>query len=386
MVTDIKYVILLLEMARALDRDLTRGISKYSRLQSHCRWAFYSGPESRGLPRTIPKLRDWDADGIIAYDPTPKHTKAIIDLHIPAVTRGIKIAGCPHIISDSQSISQMAADHLIERGYTHFAYCGFDRIRWSQLRGAFFSEYIQQAGHHNTVYTQPRLGKRLQWEQEQSYMAQWLKSLTTPVAIFACNDDRARHVIEACKIANIDVPTEIAVLGVDNDEFVCELSDPPLSSIALNTEWAGFEAAKLLDDMMHRGIKHDVEIVIKPTHVLTRQSTDMLAIRDPDVAKAVNYIQLNAKKLIQVDDVVNATTLSRRVLEKRFRNYIHCSILEKIHHNHIRQIIQILIETNLSVSEIASIMGYPSDKHIARTFRKYTGMSPLAYRKKYGRQ
>lgn len=381
---DVKYVILLLEMARAVDRELSRGISKYARLQSHSRWAFYSDPVSRGTSRTIPRLKDWVAHGIIAYDPTPRHTSAIIESSLPAVTRGIKIPGCPHIVSDSRAISQMAAEHLIERAYTHFGYCGYDDANWSLLRGSYFAQEIKRVGGETTIYEQPRSRKWHSWEKEQSYMAKWLRSLPKPIAILACNDDRARQVIEACKIADIHVPEEIAVLGVDNDEFICELSDPPLPSIAINAEQIGMQAARLLDEMMENNTSSDVEIVVKPTHVVARQSTDMLAIDAPEVAAAINFIRSNARKPIQVNDVVAASTLSRRVLEKRFRIYLRRSILEEINQTHVNQVARMLMETDLSVSDIAVIMGYSSDKHIARSFRKYMGITPLAYRKKYG--
>nr|WP_161488168.1 DNA-binding transcriptional regulator [Sedimentisphaera cyanobacteriorum] len=371
-------------MARALDRELARGISKYARFQSRTRWAFYSEPDIQRRLKIIPKLKDWKANGIIAHNPTPKNKQLIMKLGIPVITRGIKIAGYPHISSDLEKISQMAANHLLERGYKNFAYCGFDSAEWSVMRGEYFAKMIKKASANITIYSQPKRGSWLSWEKEQPIMAEWLESLPKPIAVLACNDDRARQVIEAGKFADIHVPEEVAVLGIDNDEHVCELSDPPLSSIALNSERAGFEAAKLLDKMMVDKTECEDEIIVKPTHIVTRQSTNILAIEDSEVASAINYIRNNSRKLIQVDDVAEATSISRRVLENRFRKILNRSILEEINLTHINQILQMLLETNFSISEISEVMGYSSDKHIARSFRKHMGMSPLAYRKKFG--
>ena len=365
-----------------MDRELARGISRYGRLQSSTRWSFYGQPSERDKT-TFPKLKNWGAHGIIAHNPTPKHAESIINSGLPAVIRGIKVPGCPHISSDSMAMSDMAVKHFLERRFHTFAYCGFDSEEWSQIRKGCFVEELAKAGYEVHIFNQPRSRSRYIWDKEQAILAKWLKNLPKPIALFACNDDRARHVIEACKIASIYVPEEIAILGVDNDEYVCDLSDPPISSLAVNSERAGFTAAKLLDQMISTGKPCNDEIVVSPTHIVTRQSTNILAIQDQEVAIAINFIRNNARKLIQVNDVVESGHLSRRVLEKRFRTYLKRSILEEINQTHAWQIAQMLVETNLTITEIAINTGNPSAKHLARSFRKIMGMTPLEYRKKY---
>jgi LacI family transcriptional regulator len=219
-------------------------------------------------------------------------------------------------------------------------------------------------------------------------MADWLKSLPKPVGLMTCTDDRSQDVVEASKIAGVHVPEDLAIIGVDNDELVCELSSPPLSSIALNTQRSGYEAAELLDKLMSRKrIKMaNLTIVVHPTHIVTRQSTDILAIEDRDVVAAVRFIRRNAREMIQVDDVVDTVAVSRRSLEQRFRRELGCSVLAEIKRARIDQVARMLVETNLSVSQIALALGYSGVENIARYFRSEKGMSPLAYRKLYGQK
>jgi LacI family transcriptional regulator len=378
---EIKKVVLLLELARGMDRALARGISRYAQLQSLYTWSFYSQTQGRQLQ--LPKLKNWGADGIIAYDPTPKVATAIINSGLPSVTRGLKIPGCPHIISNSPAIAETAADYYIEKGFTTFAFCGNQASKWSITRRDCFVQKISESNYDIHIYEQPKGRGWYSWEKEQHYLVEWLKKLPKPVALFAANDDRARMVAEACKIAEIHVPEEIAIMGVDNDEHVCELSSPPLSSIALNTERAGMTAAKMLDFMMTTGDECDEDIVLQPTHVTTRQSTNILAIDDTEIAKAISYINVNARKLIQVDDVVSATGLGRRALEKKFRKHLKRSIFDEIYSTQVQHMATMLVDTNMSITEIAQLMGYPSAKHLSRSFRKIKNMTPLQYRKKH---
>ncbi len=378
---EIKKVILILEMSRGVDRALARGIARYSRLQGP--WAFYSDPGAGGRQTSIPQLKHWGAHGIIAHNPTPATAKKIIASGLPAVTRGLHVPGCPHISADSQEIVTIALEHLLNRGFTRLAWCGFNQIGWSVERQNLFEIMVKNSGYPVHCYQPPNPQRHYSWQAEQNHLARWLQTLPKPIGLFACNDDRARQIVEAGKIAGIHIPEEIAVLGVDNDPQICELSDPPLSSIALDFEKIGFQAAGLLDKLMNGQSVDEMEIITKPTHIVTRQSTNILAIQDPDIASAINFIRNHAREIIQVDDVVSATGLSRRVLEKRFRRTLKRSIYDEIVNIKSNLVAELLVSTNLSIGEIAQSMGYPSDKHFARSFRKAMGMSPLSYRKSH---
>ena len=383
----IPRVILLIETSCAYGRRLLRGIGKYSRLNGP--WAFYRAApfyrERASREKILSRLKTWGADGLIIRE--PKQNEEIVQMGLPTIISpkiDDKIPGVPMIYTDCEGAGKLTAMHLLERGFTKFAYCGFDEMPWSRDRATSFAKYIKEAGYKTHFYKRPRSKALRSWENEQGRVAEWLRSLPRPIGLMACNDECGQNVIEACKQAGFRVPEEVAVIGVDNDELVCDLSDPPLSSVALNTERAGYEAAELLDKLMHGEEMNDQVIIDQATHIATRQSTDMLSIGDHDVAKAVNYIRRNARQTIRVADVVAATTTSRRGLQQRFRKVLGRSVHDEIRRVRIQQVMQMLVETNLPVSRIARMLGYTGFEHISRYFRQEMSMSPLTYRKKFG--
>jgi len=384
----IPKVILLVDTARAYGRGLLRGIAKYSDV--HGPWIFYwKAPfyrESGGKEVTLSRLKTLDADGIIMRE--QKKTKEILAMSLPTIVSPYteQFPGLPNIIPDDAAIGKMAAEHLLDRGFRNFAYCGFQGMFALRNRGEIFRERVAEAGFETHICKEPKSKAKRLWENEQTIMADWLKSLPKPVGLMACNDDRAREVIEACKIAGLHVPEEVAILGVDNDDLVCNLSHPPLSSIALNFERAGYEAAELLDKLMTGEKMADERIVVRPTHIVTRQSTDILAIEDKEVAEAVRFIRQHCREPIQVSDVVDAVSVSRRSLYQQFRRVLGRSPNEEIRRARVEQIVRMLVETNLPVSKIALALGYSGVAHIARYFRQEKGMNLQSYRKLYGRK
>ncbi len=360
-------VILLLETSRAFGRDLLHGIARYSKL--HGPWAFYREP--RNLKSHIPHLKNWNATGIIMRNSIV--SKELFALKIPTIMvlhHSGKSEDFPTVVTDSFNASRLAAEHLLGSGLRNFAFCGFDDIFWSNDRKFYFKKFIEDAGFQLFAYGEGKSKKYKTWEKEQSYMSEWLKTLPKPIGIMACNDDRGNHVLEACKIANLNVPEDVSVIGVDNDTLICDLSDPPLTSIALNTEAAGYAAAELLDKLMHNKPVQKNEILVSASHVVCRQSTDILAVEDKEVVEAIRYIRQNAKMKIRVNDVVGKTCLSRRSLESRFRKFIHRSIQEEIRKVRTDLIAQMLVETNLPISEITDKFDFTDQEHISRYFKK----------------
>jgi LacI family transcriptional regulator len=387
-VADIRKVILLIDTARGYGRGLLRGIAKYSDL--HGPWTFYwKAPfyrESGSHEVTWSRLKKLDANGIIMRE--QENTRQILATGLPVIVSPYSepFAGFPNIIPDDAAIGKMVAEHLLDCGVKYFAYCGIEDMFALRNRCEIFCKRIAQAGFETNLYEEPKQRALRLWENEQNIMADWLKSLPKPIGLMACNDDRARQVMEASKIAGLHVPDEVAIIGVDNDDLVCNLSHPPLSSVALNFERAGYEAAELLDKMMAGKKIRARSIVVQPTHVVARQSTDMLAIEDNEIAKAVRFIRQHAGEEIQVEDVVSAVTVSRRSLERHFREVLNRSVLDEIKRVRVDQVARMLVETNLSVLQIALALGYLNAENIARYFRQEKGMSPLAYRKRYGQK
>jgi LacI family transcriptional regulator len=322
------------------------------------------------------------------YPTKVQRSKEIIKLGLPtiAIANEPDIPGVVNIIANNDRIGRMAAEHLLERGFRYFAYCGFDDIFWSVERGECFANRIKEAGFETHLYKQPKAKFKHLWKNEELFMSDWLKSLPKPVGLMACNDDRGQQVIDTCKVTRLSVPDEVSIIAVDNDELVCGLTDPPLSSVNLNFERAGYESAELLDKLMAGEKMSGQSIPIPATHIVTRVSTDILAIDDRDVANALRFIREHAKEPVQVPDVAAVTAMSRRSLERRFRKVVGRSTHYQIRRVRIEQVVQMLLETNLTVSQIALNLGYPGIDHIAREFRREKGISPLAYRKQFGQK
>ena len=276
----------------------------------------------------------------------------------------------------------MAAQHFMELGFQHFAFCGFKGLIWSDQRWNSYRDYLTERGYTSLFnYDEPpKQSPKKQTERQD--IARWLKSLPKPICVFACNDDRGVYVQDACKIAGLNVPEEVAVLGVDNDELLCDLSSPPLSSIELNFERAGFSAAKLLDEMM-TGQSRTSHIVVEPVHIVTRQSTDVFAVDDEQVVRSLIFIRGNYTKPIQVKDVVGATVLSRRELELRFKNKLNRSIKDEINRLRIESVKHQLVNSNETIYSIANSLSYTDAQHFGRFFRQEAGQSPSEFRQSH---
>jgi LacI family transcriptional regulator len=380
-------VILCVESSRGSGRDYLRGVARYAHLQGS--WSFYWEPG--GFEINGQKLITLEADGILLRDVSQLRTQAL-RLGVPAVVLGHRdqeVRGLVNVVTDSESIGQLAAEHLLRCGFKHLAFCGLSRTvleqtPWSKLRERSFCARVVQSGcPPPPVFVLPPPGS--EWSTTRRRLADWLVQLPRPLGVMACNDDCASQVAEACKLARLTVPDAVGIIGVDNDEVVCGLANPALSSVAINFERAGYQAAEALDRLM-RGDK-DVpdRIQVLATQVVARRSTDIVAVDDGAVAKALTCIRDRAKTSVTVNEVVRAAGVSRRVLERRFQQYIGGSILKEIQRQRTDQMARLLLETSLPVTRIADSLGFEDVQHFARYFRAAKRMSPLAFRKVGGR-
>ena len=379
-------VMLLFDTSTKSGRALLAGISKYANFNSLWElWRiplFYWGPVKKKKSSAFPDIEN--VDGLIIGDVEKTKEKIIPNLPTVVLSENTLIPNIPNIVTESEKIGNMAAEYLIGLGYNNFAYCGFNGIPWSDGRKESFCKRIAQAGFETNVYRPSKLRAGISWQKEKPVMADWLKSLTKPKGLLACNDDRGLQVFEACKLAGLNIPEDMAVLGVDNDEVICDLCSPTLTSIDLNFERAGYDAANLLNELM-TGKKISRQHIVVPTkQVVQRNSTGTLVIEDYLVANAVNFIRKNATRPIKVSEVVAELPTSRRVLERRFRNELGRSILSEIRRTRKEIIIRMLLESNLSASQIASKLNFSDASHLGRFFRSMERMSMLEYRKKFG--
>jgi len=378
----VKRVILLIESSRAYGRGLLRGIVKYSKLKGG--WSFYNEP--RGQKQALPRLSSWEVDGAIVRlkESAPAHRFLEKGIPIIVAREEKEISEVPNILGDNVAVGKMAGEYLLQKGFKYFGYCGLN-YSWSEARLKSFAETIEAAGYKISSYKPLKSQKKYSWPNDLQRISDWLISLPKPLAVMACNDDRGRHVIEACRIANLKIPYEVVVLGVDNDELFCELSDPALSSIARDAEAAGFEAASVLDTLMSGKKTVRNRIVVHPTHVVERLSTNMLAIEDPALAEALSFIQYHSKLPIQVNEVADAVTMSRRNLHRRFIKTLGRSVHEEIRRARVERVVRLLLETDMTISQIAYELGWSSEKHIAREFKTVKGVTPSTFRKMHTR-
>jgi LacI family transcriptional regulator len=371
---------LLIDPSRAYERALLSGIAHYSHL--HGPWIFFSeAPFWERRPHNALLKQLGSVDGIIMRE--GPFLNDILDLRIPTIVSNYAtehIPGIPNIVSDHEAIGKAAAQHLLERGFRHFAFCGYPDLFWSTQRSQGFEKALALAGFCVNLY-HPKRTTAKTWVKEQSSVMEWLRALPKPVGLMACIDERSQQVAEACKKASLRVPDEVAIIGVDNDEMICSLSSTPLSSVAITAEKGGYEAAALLDKLM-RGRSPDSQTIrITPTHVVTRTSTDIVAVSDAHVARALNFIRNNCRRELYVDEVAAAAGLSRRVLEKHFRATLSRSINEHIRQTRVDIIMTMLTDSAMTISEIALATGFSDAAHIARYYRSQTGLSPADYRR-----
>jgi LacI family transcriptional regulator, galactose operon repressor len=284
------------------------------------------------------------------------------------------------ISSDPNEVSRLAAEHLLDRRLAHFAYVGSDDHGWSKRREKSFHGYLLQRGFEPHIYPTPKRSRDRVWEREQGLMARWISKLPTPIGLFACDDDRGREVLEVCGLLGLNVPEDIAVIGVDNDEVFCELADPPLSSVSLNAETAGYRAAALLDAMMRGRVRKRQRIIVDALGVVTRRSTDIVAVDDEDIVAALQFIRHEQGRGISVDDVVEKVAVSRRHLEIRFRDTIGRSILEEIQLVRLDRARRLLAETTYPISKVADLAGFGSTGYFIQFFQRRVGKTPRKYR------
>lgn len=369
-------------------KDKLQGIFNYVHLYGP--WHLHL-IQSRAAEQTVRALADWNEyDGIIADQmafgmaDVLRQTRRPVVLMVhpdPALQPPSPFARLSCILEDSASVGEAGAAYFLARGYKHFAYVGEVLNRnWSIVRGAAFRKRAEAEGGSCDLYSAPVACT--DWKTERKHLLLWLKSLSKPVGLLAAMDTRAHQVIDACAEAGLRVPREVAVLGVDNDELICNGSIPTLSSIQRDTLTCGFQAAQVLDSLMRNGAQNKQCLSYGVSRIVTRDSTrtdaaptDLIAIR------AREFIRINAGEQIGVPDVVRHLHISRRTAEIRFRAACGLSLLEEIQNARLERVRRLLAETDLTLSEICNRCKYQTDIHLRRLFKQRFGQTMRDYRK-----
>ena len=380
-------IILLSDLSEEYNKNILRGITRYSK--DHGPWTFCKMPtyyrETIGIDGILKWAKEWEADGIIGQFYNDEEVEKFTKANIPVIAQDFKerFTDIPNITGDYKETGRLGANYFLKKGFKNFAFYGFGNIVWSRERAEGFQERVQEAGFNVHYYENKEATSAELWYYKPSALSEWLKSLPKPIALMTCDDNQGHHIAEAAKHAGIRIPDEVSVLGVDNDDTVCELSDPPLSSIELDAEKGGYEAARLMEQMIEEKTCCGSDIIVKPTQVITRRSTDIFACNDKYIVSALKYIHGNLDKNLKVDQVLKEVPLSRRSLEKRFMLTTGYPVYEYIYNQRIEMFTQKLLETDMTIFEIALDLGLSDSKNIARQFKQVKGLTPMEYRKRH---
>lgn len=374
-------VAVLVDTSTSWGRRLHTGIHHYDR--KHGSWQLFV--EARGMEERLRVPPGWHGDGVIARINSAAMAQELRALRIPIVNiSGIELPGTPfpRVITDLRASARLAAEHFLERGFRHFAYFSLRGLGYVATHQEAFARTVAQAGGDFASFVaRPVMGAEPDWNLDLTKLGAWLKSLPKPVAVLTWNPSSAREVIYACRLANILVPEQAAVLSGTDDDLLCELLPVPVSGILVAADQIGQQAARLLDQLM-RGRRAPPEPeLVSPLGIVTRQSTDTLAIRDPALVRALNYIRQNRAQPIQVRDVARHAGLSRRVLERHFVRHLGRTPAVEIRRVHLERARKLLLETELSIPEVAEAAGFGSPEYLAYVFRQEAGRSPLRFRK-----
>ena len=378
-------ILLLTDFSSGYSRNLLKGIVRYSKEVGN--WSFQRMPlyyrMLYGENGVVEWAKKWQADAIIAQL-SDVNIELLNDLNIPIIVQNYRDRNkaVSNLTGDYFNTGVMAAKFFLNRGYRNFAFYGFKGAIWSRERADGYSHEIEKQGYKLAILENDNKDRE-EWSYNHTVLGNWLQSLPKPVALFACDDHFALQISETCNVYNINVPDDIAILGVDNDDLLCNISDPPLSSIVLDVENGGYNAGKLLHQLITKEITEPFNIVVNPLIIERRKSTEKYAVSDKNIRIILNYIEKNYANHLSVEELVKQVPLSRRVLEKKFKEETGESLYQYIQNYRIDQFTRLLITTDYSLFEAALQSGFENYKNVSRIFRKYKSLSPAEYRKRY---
>ncbi|MEO2019993.1 MAG: DNA-binding transcriptional regulator [Fuerstiella sp.] len=379
-------VALFVESSRSYGRDMLRGIALFARTRTNWSLLHQEMTIDAGLPVW---LQASAISGVIGRVDT--HTiEPLRTLGVPIVDVRCRhrFPGVPQIETDDRAVTGLAFDHLFERGFRRFAFCGFQHAHFSEARMKFFQERVRAAGCPLSVYLTPSRRNTTLTSIEQSGlvdvepMSEWLTSLDSPTGLFVCNDIRGQQVLNACRTLEIAVPDDIGVIGVDDDDAICPLSDPPLSSVRPDAQRVGFRAAEILHGLMNGAAMPAPVEYVNPTHVVQRLSTQVSAVEDRELSQVCRFIREHACEGIDVNDVSEFTSLSRRQLERRFRTELDRTPHQEITATQIARVKELLRETKMTLEQITPLAGYSHKERLSAVFKRETGQTPGDYRRR----
>ncbi len=374
-----RKVALLIETSNSYARDLLQGVRAWVRENEG--WTIRLTEQGRGAAVPDWLRQGWDGHGVIARVESAAIARRLRETGLPVidVSAALPELVFPRVATDAAGTAQMAAEHLAQRGLRSFAYCGDRRFHWARRRGEAFAIAVRNLGGTCALFSPDPAAV----DDEIEAIARWLPSLPRPVGVLACLDGRGQQILAACRQAGLSVPDEVAVIGVHNDELLCELSDPPLSSVIPNARRAGHEAAALLARAM-RGRRVPVALhEIPPLGVAARQSTDVGAVGDPKLAQVLRLMRDRAASGGNVKELLRAVPMARTALERRFKAVLGTSPHAHMRRLRMERVRELLVRTSLPIGEIAAATGFEHVEYLSAMFRRECGLTPREYRARH---
>ncbi len=359
-------------------RELLRGINEYGKQHGH--WFLYFG-HSSDISQLAPREKS-DVDGMIIYLGTRKDYQAINSLRVPIVNIGSAYEDLklPTVYPDNEDIGRAAAEHLISKGLSNFACVSIADHAGADKRVRGFLSVVTAAGKSHRFIDVIKLRSRVPGEADRAALVDFLRKLPHPTGVMVFNDRYAQAVVEAARRAGIRIPEEIAVVGVDNDDLLCTITYPPLSSVDSAADRVGYCAAELLDNLMRGKRSPAAPILVPHRGVVSRRSSDVLALDDPEVLAVIRSIRQEPLDQLSVERVLKVVNISRRTLERRFAKCIGRTVYDEIRSRRIEHGKNMLARTSLPVEQIARECGFRHIAHFSNAFEKATGLRPRTFR------
>ena len=338
-----------------------------------------------GLEGVVAWAKEWRADVVIAqFDPDDDVTlfrkNGIVAMAQDYIA---KFDTIPNITGDYALTGTMAAEYFISKGFTNFGFFGYNGVCWSDERCEAFRSRIEKislGGGNFYMYDGQNIDNM--WYYDQSELTQWLKSLPKPIAIMACDDNQGNMLLQACELCGIHVPFDVAIIGVDNDEILCNMSNPSMSTINVDIERGGADAVAMAERMVKDPTYLGEDVVLHPLTVVERLSSSLFATNDKEVLMALRYIHANIETKISVSDILASVPVSRRLLENRFKKMTGMTIYKYISIQRMERFAQLLISNNDSITDIAARLDEYDTKSISRRFKDLKGCTPTEFRQK----
>ena len=376
------HVAVMVETSKIYGREILLGIGRY--LRAHGPWSVYTAERAQDDPD--PEwLAEWQGHGIITRSHDLRLCRA-------ARARGIPVVSLRHLVDrpefptlmpDQRLIGRRIATHFFERGLRNFACVGVPGgKKWCEQRREAFVAALREHGCADTIVRPLLAAPELEWERQEAQIAAWVRRLPLPIGVMVAHDMQGIQILDACRRAGLSVPDEVAVVSVDNDPVLCEVATPPLSSLDQNLQRLGFDAAAMLDRMMQGERVAAANYLIEPGQVVMRQSSNVVAVADAGVARAIRHVREHACEGVDVPALAAIAGMSPRALQRKFAEHVGRSPLEEIQEARLRRVRQLLLETDLVLPQVAELAGFQYQEYLVRFFKQRTGMSPGAFRRR----